>query len=133
MPRHERRAEGGELDSDGAKCLMFRQCRDSHACHMNYTPYGSTATFSEGNWTLQAYINSLQSPSQKVCGSIGTWKTAYILERVLTKCMSFQEQCSLSIQTGACWWSREICKMEHEVHEVCNGMRGLFGKPILTK
>ena len=25
----------------------------------------------EGNWTLQAYINSLQSPSQKVCGSIG--------------------------------------------------------------
>ena len=28
-------------------------------------------TFSEGHWTLQAYINSLQSPSQKVCGSIG--------------------------------------------------------------
>ena len=30
-----------------------------------------SATFSEGNWTLQAYINSLQSPSQKACGSIG--------------------------------------------------------------
>ena len=28
-------------------------------------------TFSEGMWALQAYINSLQSPSQKVCGSIG--------------------------------------------------------------
>ena len=27
-------------------------------------------TFSEGNWTLQAYINSLQSPSRKVCGWI---------------------------------------------------------------
>ena len=28
-------------------------------------------TFSEGNWVPQAYINSLQSPSEKVCGSIG--------------------------------------------------------------
>ena len=28
-------------------------------------------TFSEGMWALQAYINSLQSPSQKVGGSIG--------------------------------------------------------------
>ena len=28
-------------------------------------------TFSEGIWALQAYINSLQSPSQRVCGSIG--------------------------------------------------------------
>ena len=28
-------------------------------------------TFSEGMWALQAYINSLQSPSQKACGSIG--------------------------------------------------------------
>ena len=28
-------------------------------------------TFSEGIWVLQTYINSLQPPSQKVCGSIG--------------------------------------------------------------
>ena len=29
-------------------------------------------TFSEGTWALQAYINSLQSPSEKVLGSLGT-------------------------------------------------------------
>ena len=34
-------------------------------------------TFSEGNWTLQAYINSLQSPPQKVCGSIGIVGSKY--------------------------------------------------------
>ena len=28
-------------------------------------------TLSESNWTLQAYIHSLQSHSEKVCGSIG--------------------------------------------------------------
>ena len=28
-------------------------------------------TFSEGTWALQAYINSLQSPSEKVLGSLG--------------------------------------------------------------
>ena len=28
-------------------------------------------TFSEGSWASQAYINRLQSPSEKVCGSIG--------------------------------------------------------------
>ena len=26
--------------------------------------------FSEGNWTLKAYINSLQSPSENVLGSL---------------------------------------------------------------
>ena len=30
-------------------------------------------TFSEGNWVPQAYINSLHSPSEKVCGSIGLY------------------------------------------------------------
>ena len=29
-------------------------------------------TFSEGTWTLQAHINSLQIPSEEVLGSIGT-------------------------------------------------------------
>ena len=29
------------------------------------------STFSEGTWALQAYMNSLQSPSEKVLGYVG--------------------------------------------------------------
>ena len=36
-------------------------------------------TFSEGNWVPQACINSLQSPSEKVCGSIGFY--VFVLRR----------------------------------------------------
>ena len=43
-------------------CLFFTQQltipRDPH-------------TFSGGTWALQAYINSLQSPSEQVLGSLG--------------------------------------------------------------
>ena len=38
----------------------------------------------EGIWALQAYINSLQSSSQKVCGSIGI-VTAVDIFRVAAK------------------------------------------------
>ena len=37
-----------------------------------FYPYRDPHTFSESTWALQAYIiNSLQSPSQKVLGSLG--------------------------------------------------------------
>ena len=50
--------------------LLQGLCRDPRRGVASTFPM-DPHTFSKGNWTLQAYINSLQSPSQKVCGPIG--------------------------------------------------------------
>ena len=41
------------------------------------------STFSEGTWALQAYMNSLQSPSEKVLGSLGVYSSFWGLKCIL--------------------------------------------------
>ena len=112
------------------KLLYYRiiQNRRSTSCIIynlsNYTRYLSNFgtpmdphTFSEGNWTLQAYINSLQSPSQKVCGSIG-------YHRHIMNCPFVKAQTAPLHRIDPCLQERDQKQKPHdEVHPLASKPR----------
>ena len=58
--------------------------------------------FSEGNWPPQAYINRLQSPSEKVCGSImcQLWEVTNYRNPVYQNCTKKGQGSSLQMTNG---------------------------------
>ena len=69
---HERaqRTSAGCLGDAVAIDALHPEASGTHALRIH------VYTFSEGTWALQAYINSLQSPSEKVLGSLGMQRPA---------------------------------------------------------